>query len=134
MGSCVERRDQTMKPKYSIGEVVKIKATGEKVKIDDVRKWDSENIYWIKSKYIHSWYGESELAPYRPSRTGKYRNEKGQFISQYESYKELLKGGDAKLYTGLYKNKLDSKQRNYQKILTKLDVIEKKIDELGRKV
>ena len=127
--------------KYSIGEIVKIKATGEKVKIHDfmsiygfkdgvmVKKEDGDFLIYL----------ESELKPYRPSRTGKYRNEKGQFVSGYgfgekQLKRKLQKDINEALLRWNMKMNPDSKQTNYQKILTKLDVIEKKIDELGRKV
>lgn len=136
--------------KYKIGEVVKIKATGEKVKIlgywNDFSCKPCEKFVDVSFPYIVSskdgeCFGESELKPYRPNRTGKFRNSKGQFRSV--DYGDIAKKGSAKLYTGLYKAaqeqrdhfvSVDSKQRNYQKILSKLDEIEKKIDELGRKI
>lgn len=139
-----------MKPKYSIGEQVKIKATGEKVKIESVNTTSNVRgtLYTVKEHYFS--FFESELKPFRPSRTGKYRNKKGQFVSQYNAFEKLLKPVKVP----------DSKQRNYQKkpikevsgftgginikdftpyvdneqkILTTLERIEKKIDELNNK-
>ena len=139
-----------MKPKYSIGDTVRIRATGEKVKILNICR-DEEFFYYQidpDSKYYWNWPEESELKPYRPSRTGKYRDSRGRFIKGWmlrkpedKSLGEKISSEDwQKGNLNSYLNKTateiyqDSKQRNYQKILTKLDVLEKKIDELGRKV
>ena len=67
-----------MKPKYSIGEVVKIKATGEKVEIASI---DEFSILPYRTTN-HNWYAESELSKYCPSRTGKHRDRKGRFVSK----------------------------------------------------
>ena len=120
-----------MKPKYSIGKIVRIKETGEKVKIVEISTWDNETNYYVKNE---CWYGESELAPYRPSRTGKYRNAKGQFISKAAQEQREQFGFE------------ESKQTNYKKlnmdeihtlveILKKneqsLEYIKKKLDRLS---
>lgn len=129
--------------KYSIGQIVKIKATGEKVTIVRVTIFEKCVMYIMKNRDYYP-YGESELKPYCSSRTGKYRNKKGQFITQDEvdiarmekEYDESLK----ELAYHASSIRPDSKQRNYQKIsmtqviLNRLDLIEKKIDELGMRV
>lgn len=135
----LERMDANMssKPKYSIGEIVKIKATGEKVKIND---WycNTDKIWYdvdtINNGYFFGSYFESELKPYRPSRTGKHRDSNGRFYKPWYIKREFISMDEMLGNT-------DSKQRNYQRILSemifihsKLDVIENKIDELGRKV
>jgi hypothetical protein len=131
-----------MKPKYSIGQQVKIKATGEKVKI--LRYKDGGITQTLYRVSTNESYWESELKPFRPSRTGKYRNEKGQFVSK-ETNK--CKGCGVDLLAQEQQDYFtypDSKQRNYQKkdqqwfdhdyIIKSLERIEKKIDELRRKV
>lgn len=134
-----------MKPKFRISEIVRIKATGEKVKILGYFECDKCGIdmnvpYPYKTNSKEStWYSESELKPYRPSRTGKFRNYKGQFISK------CMIDGWCKKCKKIHGNPLDKaaqEQRehfsyedvsNYQKfnnILIALDRIEKKIDKL----
>lgn len=100
-----------MKPKYSIRDIVKIKATGEKVMIMSFIK--------IKDLFIYNTYKaaykESELKPYCPSRTGKYRNEKGQFMSKSvnDIYKMYERAVQEQREHFSYE---EPKQRNYQKI------------------
>lgn len=108
--------------KYSIGDTVRIKATGEKIKISLVDEHDDKLPYYA----VKLWWRESELKPYRPSRTGKYRNEKGQFISA------LDKAAQEQREHFSYRDVSD--HHKFNNILVALDRIEKKIDELGRKV
>lgn len=130
--------------KYKIGDIVKIKATGEKVKIESIGLFiNGEDMFQASSdKYFMYPFYESELKVYCPTRTGKYRNEKGQFCSAMNKVDEVSTNFIKKKLIQNAKNQLeqleheepDSKQRNYQKILTTLERIEKKIDELGRKI
>lgn len=159
----LERMDANMssKPKYSIGEIVKIKATGEKVKIND---WycNTDKIWYdvdtINNGYFFGSYFESELKPYRPSRTGKYRNERGQFMSKkcdccgwdemgfahepfcsliqpdskQTNYQKIEKLKDSSFYVWDVNGKEIQGYEYLNKITTTLERIEKKIDELGK--
>jgi len=124
------------KPKYSIGEVVRLEKPNNKVLLRIERhegEFENDPMYlcrWIKYPNTTGSYYQWQLKPYRPSRTGKFRNKKGQFITRKrhmildyidKNSKEVDKQIDS-----------DSKQSNYQKILRRLDKIEKLIYKLGR--
>ncbi len=123
-----------MKPRYKKGYKVKLYKAIHPLDREYVGK-----IFTIKSVYegsnSGSWYTvegvgigfrEDQLKKYAPSRTGTRDPKTGRFVSKKYKFKvESFRHGI---------NLPDSKQRNYQKILTKLDEIEKKIDELGRRV
>jgi len=71
-----------MQAKYSIGEIVKIKATGEKVKIQSLYPPPVDGIeyfYFCEHK-LHG-YHESELKPFCPSRSG-VRGKDGKFVKR----------------------------------------------------
>ena len=131
-----------MKPKYKINQIVKIKATGEKVKIQKIR----EITPWIAPihEYIYmcneTWYEEEQLKSFCPSRTGTRDPKTGRFVSKCmragwcelcrEVHKNPLVDDSMEKWIKSIKNNTDSKQRNYQKILTRLEVVEMKIDKL----
>lgn len=78
------------KSRYRIGEIVRIKATGEKVKIVNYGgKIQGADAWYTRNTSGNViWYWESSLKPYKPSRTGKYRDSRGKFISK--GYVEYL--------------------------------------------
>lgn len=84
-----------MKNKYSCGDLVRIKATGEKGKVTalfprfnwgQTHRPQYQDMYLLYGKV--KGYKESELKPYRPSRTGKFRRANGTFISEKQFAKE----------------------------------------------
>ncbi len=117
--------------KYSIGQIVKIKATGEKVRIVIV---EINGDTWLKFKdgtiaKIHPKY----FTKFCPSRTGTRDPKTGRFVSNGHrpTHNMEIVGNWNVCNDCFFRERIDSKQRNYQKILTKLDVLEKKIDKLN---
>jgi len=140
-----------MKPRYKINQVVKIKATGEKVMImatwnqDFYKNPSRENEYYVD--YSKGWIKESELKPYCPSRTGTRDPKTGRFVSNGHRPTHNMKivGNWNVCNDCFFRERIDSKQRNYQKIeklhigmFDKYDEVKEKIneiiDELGRRV
>lgn len=139
--------------KYKIGDKVRAIRTNRIFTIERSGTVLDENIYWMKE--CAAWIEEGKLKPYRPSRTGKYRNEKGQFRKECKLYLDEDMNIRGCICGECDKNNKDSKQRNtkilenintdirdidrdYQDIISKIEAsktslynLKKKIDKLN---
>lgn len=126
-----------MKNKFQIGDKVRNKITERIYTVEKIGTMFASYIYWMDE--CVAYMDECVLKKYSPTRTGKYRNSRGQFVSNghLPSHDMTIIGKWWVCDDCFYRERIDtsdSKQRNYQKILSTLERIEKKIDELGRKV
>lgn len=73
--------------KFKVGDTVRHIRTKRIYTIERAGTILNENIYWMKE--CAAWIEEIKLKKYTPSRTGKYRNKKGQFISTGQKVHEV---------------------------------------------
>lgn len=130
-----------MKQKYSIGEIVKIKNTGEKVRIERTTLIDEEYFLYYLFGYAFPLF-ESDLKPYRPSRTGKRDTLTGRFIKNRKEIhipkgnpfapEKIEKVDDSSFYVWRNKQEIDGTEVINQ-LIDANSALEERVKELEKK-